>query len=255
MYVKLAFAVASHLDSEIMVMDEVLAVGDVKFQKKCLGKMGDEAKDGKTVLYVSHNMATIKQLCSRCIVLDHGRVIFDGDVEKAIAIYCENDYIEKNVFYDLNDAARPSLDHGREFRIKSVRFIEKNQAVYKTSEPIKLEMEYSSTIDGQRLGAYISMRNADSLVIGTMQIGYITDVVKTDSEKVIIEMDVSNFSPGDYWFQIDCFYSNEYGTGNSCDHPLVKIGFTVIEDGSYKGFDWKAKYFGSIRLNDIKVIR
>ena len=71
MYVKLAFAVAAHLDAEIMVMDEVLAVGDMKFQKKCLGKMGNSAThDGKTVLYVSHNMNTIRELCSRCIVLE-----------------------------------------------------------------------------------------------------------------------------------------------------------------------------------------
>ncbi len=70
MYVKLAFAVAAHLDSEIMVMDEVLAVGDMKFQQKCLGKMGDAANsEGRTVLYVSHNMNTIRQLCTRCIVL------------------------------------------------------------------------------------------------------------------------------------------------------------------------------------------
>ena len=68
MYVKLAFAVAAHLDSDILVMDEVLAVGDMKFQQKCLGKMGDaSANEGKTVLYVSHNMNTIRQLCNRCI--------------------------------------------------------------------------------------------------------------------------------------------------------------------------------------------
>ena len=91
MFVKLAFAVAAHLDSEIMVMDEVLAVGDMKFQQKCLGKMSDVAgQEGRTVLYVSHNMSTIRQLCTRCVVLDKGRVIFDGDVEQAIAVYQED---------------------------------------------------------------------------------------------------------------------------------------------------------------------
>ena len=90
MFVKLAFSVAAHLDSEIMVMDEVLAVGDMKFQQKCLGKMSDVAgQEGRTVLYVSHNMSTIRQLCTRCVVLDQGRVIFDGDVEQAIAVYME----------------------------------------------------------------------------------------------------------------------------------------------------------------------
>ena len=88
MYVKLAFAVAAHLDAEIMIMDEVLAVGDVAFQRKCLNKMSQLAIDeGRTVLYVSHNMATIRQLCNRCVVLDHGSLIFDGDVEEAISSY------------------------------------------------------------------------------------------------------------------------------------------------------------------------
>ena len=80
MYVKLAFSVAAHLDSEIMIMDEVLAVGDMAFQKKCLDRMHDAAQlEGRTVLYVSHNMNTIRQLCNRCIVLSKGKVIFDGN--------------------------------------------------------------------------------------------------------------------------------------------------------------------------------
>ena len=88
MYVKLAFAVAAHLDAEIMIMDEVLAVGDVAFQRKCLNKMSQLAIDeGRTVLYVSHNMATIRQLCNRCIVLDHGKLIYDGEVDEAINSY------------------------------------------------------------------------------------------------------------------------------------------------------------------------
>ena len=88
MYVKLAFSVAAHLDSEIMIMDEVLAVGDMAFQNKCLKRMREAAKEeGRTVLYVSHNMNTIRTLCDRCIVMEHGQVIFDGDVEEAIALY------------------------------------------------------------------------------------------------------------------------------------------------------------------------
>lgn len=109
MYVKLAFAVAAHLDSEIMVMDEVLAVGDMKFQQKCLGKMGDAAnQDGRTVLYVSHNMNTIRQLCTRCIVLDHGKVIFDGDVEEAINLYLQRSDTSRVLSMDLSKEKRPN---------------------------------------------------------------------------------------------------------------------------------------------------
>ena len=72
-------------------MDEVLAVGDLAFQKKCLDKMGDVSREeGRTILYVSHNMETIRRLCDRCIVLDTGKIIYDGDVEKAIEIYSKS---------------------------------------------------------------------------------------------------------------------------------------------------------------------
>jgi len=87
MYVRLAFAVAAHLEPEILVVDEVLAVGDMEFQKKCLGKMHDVAQGGRTILFVSHNMATVESLCSRCALLSSGRLELDGDVEDVISAY------------------------------------------------------------------------------------------------------------------------------------------------------------------------
>ena len=87
MYVRLAFAVAAHLEPEILVVDEVLAVGDAQFQKKCLGKMGAVAKEGRTVLFVSHNMAAVETLCCRGVVLDHGLIRFDGTQTAAISEY------------------------------------------------------------------------------------------------------------------------------------------------------------------------
>jgi lipopolysaccharide transport system ATP-binding protein len=87
MYVRLAFAVAAHLEPEILIIDEVLAVGDAAFQKKCLGKMDEVAKGGRTVLFVSHNMATISALCSRAVMLREGRVVADGSVEKVMQHY------------------------------------------------------------------------------------------------------------------------------------------------------------------------
>jgi lipopolysaccharide transport system ATP-binding protein len=90
MYVRLAFAVAAHLESEILIVDEVLAVGDADFQKKCLGKMNDVSKgEGRTVLFVSHNMAAVKSLCNRGIVLENGGLKFDGSVDDALTIYSD----------------------------------------------------------------------------------------------------------------------------------------------------------------------
>jgi lipopolysaccharide transport system ATP-binding protein len=90
MYVRLAFAVAAHLEPEILVVDEVLAVGDAQFQKKCLGKMGEVAKEGRTVLFVSHNMTAVQQLCQQGIVLVEGKVILNGHIEEAVRSYMQN---------------------------------------------------------------------------------------------------------------------------------------------------------------------
>lgn len=92
MYVRLAFAVAAHLEPEILIVDEVLAVGDAQFQKKCLGKMGEVSKEGRTVLFVSHNMAAIEQLCSRGITLQNGHKIFEGNTIQAINKYLAEDH-------------------------------------------------------------------------------------------------------------------------------------------------------------------
>jgi lipopolysaccharide transport system ATP-binding protein len=90
MYVRLAFAVAAHLEPEILIVDEVLAVGDAQFQKKCLGKMQDVASEGRTVIFVSHQMAAISNLCSSCIVLQSGKLLFSGRTEYAITKYLES---------------------------------------------------------------------------------------------------------------------------------------------------------------------
>ncbi|HMK07027.1 MAG TPA: polysaccharide ABC transporter ATP-binding protein [Flavobacterium sp.] len=97
MYVRLAFAVAAHLESEILIVDEVLAVGDADFQKKCLGKMGDISKgEGRTVLFVSHNMAAVKSLCNTGIVLENGLVKNISNVENAVAYYLSGDSETQN---------------------------------------------------------------------------------------------------------------------------------------------------------------
>jgi lipopolysaccharide transport system ATP-binding protein len=90
MYVRLAFSVAAHLEPEILIVDEVLAVGDAQFQKKSLGKMEDVSREGRTVLFVSHNMGAVEQLCSRGILLDNGKIITDGDISDTIKNYLKN---------------------------------------------------------------------------------------------------------------------------------------------------------------------
>src|SRR5216684_3347740 len=87
MYLRLAFSVAAHLEPEVLLVDEVLAVGDITFQKKCMGKMGDVARQGRTIILVSHNMAAINSLCSRCMIVQEGRIAFDGRTSEATTRY------------------------------------------------------------------------------------------------------------------------------------------------------------------------
>jgi lipopolysaccharide transport system ATP-binding protein len=94
MYVRLAFAVAAHLEPEILLVDEVLAVGDVEFQKKCLGKMEDVARGGRTILFVSHNMAAIRNLCRRTMLLDEGELLMDSAADQAVAHYLDQNLLE-----------------------------------------------------------------------------------------------------------------------------------------------------------------
>lgn len=112
MYVRLAFAVAAHLESEILILDEVLAVGDAEFQKKCLGKMDDVAhKQGRTVLFVSHNMQAVSTLTEKCIFLKKGNILYQGDTLNAINYYLEDDTPKKdNVIYkSLPSNAKPTI--------------------------------------------------------------------------------------------------------------------------------------------------
>jgi lipopolysaccharide transport system ATP-binding protein len=100
MYMRLAFAVAAHLEPEILLVDEVLAVGDAAFQKKCLGKMGDVAHEGRTVLFVSHNMGAIRILCKKGLLLDSGRLSESGDIRECIKTYLTSGNITKNYIID-----------------------------------------------------------------------------------------------------------------------------------------------------------
>jgi lipopolysaccharide transport system ATP-binding protein len=103
MYVRLAFAVASHMEPEILLVDEVLAVGDAAFQKKCLGKMDEVSRSGRTVLFVSHSMATIINLCTKALVLDRGRLVFEGPCEEGVGLYVKGCNADSASEVDLVD--------------------------------------------------------------------------------------------------------------------------------------------------------
>lgn len=120
MYMRLAFAVAAHLETEILIVDEVLAVGDIRFQKKCLGKMEDVGREGRTVFFVSHNMSTVSYLCSRGILLESGTLYLDSTAEKAINVYLEKSY---SIAQELTLAQRSDRSGSGRVRASSFRVL------------------------------------------------------------------------------------------------------------------------------------
>ena len=143
MYVRLAFAVAAHLEPEILVVDEVLAVGDAQFQKKCLGRMEDVGKEGRTVLFVSHNMQAIRQLCSRSIILSNGKIVADGDVISVTEQYLQNTR-------RLDDAASlariiADLPPDPTFKLEEVSFSQDGKPVWgdiENGRPFEIRIAY-----------------------------------------------------------------------------------------------------------------
>src|SRR5690554_631759 len=138
MTVRLAFAVAAHLEPDILVVDEVLAVGDAEFQKKAIGKMQDISKgEGRTVLFVSHNMAAVKSLCTRAIVLEHGKTVFEGDTDDAVDFYLNNKTSRPVVFEDLD----------KNFGICKIEFLNaKNELIDRAlvGQEVRLRVSYKN---------------------------------------------------------------------------------------------------------------
>jgi lipopolysaccharide transport system ATP-binding protein len=153
MTVRLAFAVAAFLEPEILVIDEVLAVGDAEFQKKAIGKMQDISREGgRTVLFVSHNMAAVKSLCTRGIVLENGGVIFDGETDEALAVYnSDTSDTVSNVNWSIENAPGNSSA-----KITSIKFNTEGK-FFCIEKEIEIEIEYVNFIDNHSINVSISI--------------------------------------------------------------------------------------------------
>lgn len=254
MYVKLAFAVAAHLDSEIMVMDEVLAVGDMKFQQKCLGRMGDAAnQEGRTVLYVSHNMNTIRQLCTRCIVLDHGQVIFNGDVEEAINLYLERSDASRVLSMDLTNEPRPNWLVRHNVKLLSASFLNKEYASFVDDEPIQLRLSWKNRSDVSHLCLRIEICRLDMTPVASTLIHNFYSGAKDEVVTCDFSLDLSQLMEGTYKMVFAPFYKNEYGKKSDVDH-VNGLVFTKMQGDSSKEILWQPRDWGEIQLPNIKMI-
>lgn len=170
MYVRLAFAVAAHLESEILIVDEVLAVGDAEFQKKCLGKMGEVSQgEGRTILFVSHNMGSLRQLCNKGLLLEQGQLTQQGTIDEVISYYLaeekSNRYLKAEVQEELP------------IQILEVEVLNDNTVLLDINDSVKIAIEYQVRIAQSRYS--IAMR------ISKEQTVVATDIIKIDGDYIL----------------------------------------------------------------------
>ena len=255
MYVKLAFSVAAHLDSEIMIMDEVLAVGDMAFQKKCLNKMREAAdKEGRTVLYVSHNMNTIRSLCDRCIVLDHGRIVFDGDVEEAIALYMGHDRRQYANIIAVNGNMRDPMWANPQVSIEQIE-----------TSCTEGFLDYGSRMRfGIRIQNHLK-RDADVLLRIMIKTGSgqpvtmsaTADQIHVPGETALgrqVELDTSRLTPGLYSLSFVIYQTGSLGADENIDVLRDILSFSVLATPEFNhGMTWNANWWGNYAVGDLLV--
>lgn len=238
MYVRLAFAVAAHLESEILIVDEVLAVGDAEFQKKCLGKMGDVTKgEGRTVLFVSHNMAAVKTLCNNGILLENGLVKYSGNVDKCVSYYLgnskENEYIKS---FDIGtDSIRVQKIEIKNVGTDDFKSLYENQAIELSTELHVL------TEDPERYHLTYVLNNEQGEPLFSLshfeQFG-----LKTGHNKIKCTFPSKYFQAGNYYLSL---YIIEDGL--RADFVESDIFTFIIEDAPREIGEWMGREPGYIR--------
>jgi lipopolysaccharide transport system ATP-binding protein len=247
MYVRLAFAIAAHLEPEILIVDEVLAVGDAEFQKKCLGKMGEVARGGRTVVFVSHNMAAMKSLTTRGFVLDAGRALFSGTTEQAIQHYMQ--LISRRIA-----PGRPrERRKGKHTTIRDVRLLTKDDhrptTQYVPGEPLMLEV----TIDtdgtrGMSLELFLTDWSRTRLgFASTYSFHGQTLPEKKGTYRAIIKLDPLLLAAGPYAFDV----ATSEPSANHWDHWVEAAVEFEVQFSNPLGYPWDFRQsygFGALSL-------
>ena len=246
MFLKLAFSVAVHLNSEIMIMDEILAVGDAAFQEKCLEGMRRAAgEEGRTVLYVSHNMNTIRKLCSRCIVLEEGEIIFDGAVEEAIHLYLSRASVENEVNMDLAAKPREKTNGEEELTMTRLTLTGKAVPIYDCKE--KLDMEFKVSAEEPLWGIQLrfTLRSDTDQGIGTCWTKPL-DLPAPGDYRVKFSMPLELLSDGVYYASVGFVKMTDSGRMKSYDHITRAFRFEIRSRTGIRG--WNELAFGNVRF-------
>lgn len=245
MYVKLGFAVAVFLDSEILIMDEVLAVGDMSFQQKCLDKMRELADEqGKTILYVSHNMETIRRLCERCIVLNQGKIIFDGEVEHGISLYLNNNLDENSVDISLQGKTG---NQGDIVVLEHLLLQDKDVPVYHSDEMLDLLLTMKSREPLEDLSLRLTFRNEADVGIGTAW-SQPFSLAEAGACEITFSFPLSQLAKGKFFVSLGVYQTDEIGRKKSLAH--ITRAFQIELEGLPI---WNTRAHGFVHFSEIEV--
>ena len=247
MYVKLAFSVAAHLDADIMIMYEVLAVGDIKFQHKCLNKMKEIAKnEGRTVLYVSHNMDTVSTLCDRCLVLNHGRLVFDGAVDEAIRLY-NGAEVKTNTTADFAKYIRPGWLQRDDIRLTWAEYVDyENEEV--TGDSLEISFKYKCNKEASNVGIRVELMDERvERPFATQAFYNIAQGNAGDIGEFSVCVDLSKIVNGNYKTFYTLFVLSPYDDGIDLD---CVSGLEIKINRPHKEGDlkWRQNSWGNVKL-------
>jgi len=255
MFVRLAFAVASHLEPDILLVDEVLAVGDTRFQKKCIEKMKSIAESGKTILFVSHQMNTIRQLCDRVIVLKEGQVIYDGDVEGGIRIYNSEAYMEKLNHYDFSELPRPVGYNLDKAEIMSLNILHNESCIYAADEPIEFRLRIKTKVSNiGDLSFRILIWQADETPVEIAFTDTFANINTVGEFDVDVCINKNNLGPGLYKGTIILSGGISKANSENLDYIYPAFVFEVLHaDGTSRSWprQWGWVHFDNV---DVKLV-
>ncbi len=246
MYVKLAFSVAAHLDAELMIMDEVLAVGDMKFQKKCLDKMNAVSREeGRTILYVSHNMNTIRQLCERCIVLDEGKLIFDGDVEEAVSIYMGiQTNAEKRM--DLRRQVRSAEFLGHTASMTELECLDPDPGRFAAGTKASFRLTCTAETVLEDVLMRIIIKDPDGKPVTMMTTDRGVRLSPSEDTQMLFGLDVSRLVPGKYTLTFILYQVDEAGAHVRVDGLKEIYCFEIVKTpGFNRNMEWLQRLWGN----------
>jgi len=251
MYVRLAFAVAAHLEPEILIVDEVLAVGDASFQKKCLGKMDDVAKHGRTVIFVSHNMQAIRQLCSRGILLTNGMSTFDGPILNTVLTY--NEQIRKSSFDENtlvnNETHRRGNGSARFTSIKILNIHGIETHIFEPGENIKFILDYKINTTVKNLSIAVGLKSgpANELITNVRHVVSLEPLNNNHIGQIVIELPNIKLRTKEYslYFWLGSSDAKAYDVVDDILSPITIVNKTStiqIEEPGYIDIEYNIDF-------------